>query len=177
MLVLVPLHLPINKRTDLEVQGIECVCLELHFPRSKPCLFSFIYRPPSSNVSYFNLLDSLLSKLGCERSRSIISGDFSFDLLNQISVNSRFIDLFHGFNYTQLMSVATRPISGTLLGHIFTNDMASVLKPGTLSLSLSDHLPVLSHGNLDLLGLRFLVIRLLPFARPKTFLLTIFCLT
>ena len=177
MLVHVPLHLPINKRTDLEVQGIECVCLELHFPRSKPCLFSFIYRPPSSNVSYFNLLDSLLSKLGCERSRSIISGDFNFDLLNQIPVNSRFIDLFHGFNYTQLMSVATRPISGTLLGHIFTNDMASVLKPGTLSLSLSDHLPVLSHGNLDLLGLRFLVIRLLPFARPKTFLLTIFCLT
>ena len=31
----------------------------------------------------------------------------------------------------------------------------------------------LSHGNLDLSSLRFLVIRLLLFARPKTFLLTI----
>ena len=142
MQVYIPLHLPINRRTDLEVQGIECICLELHFPRSKPCLFSFFYRPPSSNVSYFDLLDSLLNKIDCERSRSIILGDFNFDLLNQIPVNSRFIDLFHGFNYTQLISVATRPISGTLLDRIFTNDMASVLKSGTLSLSLSDHLPV-----------------------------------
>ena len=69
MLVYVPLHLPINRITDLEVQGIECICLELHFPRSKP-------------------------------------------------------------------------ISRILLDHIFTNDMASVLKSGNLSLSLSDHLLV-----------------------------------
>ena len=62
--------------------------------------------------------------------------------MSQILVNSRFVDLFHGFNYTQLISVAARPISGTLLDHIFTNDKASVLKSGTLSLSLSDHLPV-----------------------------------
>ena len=87
-------------------------------------------------------MDSLLNKIDCERSRSIILGDFNFDLLNQIPVNSRFIDLFHGFNYTQLISFATRPLQGTLLDHIFTNDMASVLKSGTLSLSLSDHLPV-----------------------------------
>ena len=40
------------------------------------------------------------------------------------------------------LSVVTRPISGTLLDHIFTNDIASVLKSGTPSLSLSDHLPV-----------------------------------
>lgn len=120
------------------MQGIECICLELHFPCSKPCLFSFIYRPPSSNLSYFDLLDSLLNKIDCERSRSIILVEFNFDLLNQLPVNSRFLDLFHGFNYTQLVSVATRPISGTLLDHIFTN----VLKSGTLSLSLSDHLPV-----------------------------------
>ena len=142
LLVYIPSHLPINRRTDLEVQGMECICLELHFPRSKPCLFSFIYQPPPSNVSYFDLLDSLLNKIDCERSRYIILGDFNIDLLNQIPVNSRFIDLFHGFNYTQLISVATRPFSGNLLDHIFTNDMASVLKSGTLSLSLSDHLPV-----------------------------------
>ena len=102
---------------------MECICLELHFPRSKPCLFSFIYRPPSSNVSYFDLLDSLLNKIDSEGSQSIILGDFNFDLLSQIPVNSRFVDLFHGFNYTQLITVATRPISGTLLDHIiFTND-------------------------------------------------------
>ena len=76
------------------------------------------------------------------RRYSIILGDFDFDVLNQIPVNSRFIDLFHGFSFTQLISVATRPISGNLLDHIFTNDKPSVLKSGTLSLSLSDHLPV-----------------------------------
>ena len=50
------------------------------------------------------------------RRYSIILGDFNFDLLNQIPVNSRFIDLFHGFNYTQLISVAKRPISGSPYG-------------------------------------------------------------
>ena len=152
------------------MQGIECICLELHFPRSKPCLFSFNYRPPSSNVSYFDLLDSLLNKIDCERSRSIILVEFNFDLLNQLPVNSRFLDLFHGFNYTQLVSVATRPISGTLLDHIFTNDMASVLKSGTLSLSLSDHLPVF-------VSWKSRSIKSKVPGRPKTFLLTIFCLT
>ena len=111
-------------------------------PSFKPCLFSFIYRPSSSNASYFDLLDSLLNKIDSEGSQSIILGDFNFDLLRQIPVNSRFVDPFHGFNYTQLISVATRPISGTLLDHIFTNDKASVSKSGTPSLSLSDHLPV-----------------------------------
>ena len=107
LLVYVRLHVPINRRTDLDqAQGIECICLELHFPRSKPCLFSFIDQPPSSNVSYFDLLDSLLNKIDCEKSRSIILGDFNFDLfLNQIPVNSRFIDLFHGFNYTQFIGL------------------------------------------------------------------------
>ena len=97
-------------------------------------------------------MDSLLNKIDCERSRSIILGDFNFDLLNQIPVNSRFIDLFHGFNYIlslyrllQGQFLRPRPIIGKYminLDHIFTNDMASVLKSGTLSLSLSDHLPI-----------------------------------
>ena len=82
LLIYVLLHLPINRRT-VEVQGIECICLELHFTRSKPCLFSFIYRPSSSNVSYFDLLDSLLNKIDGEGSQSIILGDFNFDLLRK----------------------------------------------------------------------------------------------
>ena len=45
-------------------------------------------------------------------------------------------------HYVTDITVATRPISGTLVDHIFTNDKASVLKSGTLSLSLSDHLLV-----------------------------------
>lgn len=42
LLVYVPLHLPFNRRTDLEVQGIECICLELRFPLSKPCCVTFV---------------------------------------------------------------------------------------------------------------------------------------
>ena len=78
LLVYAPLHLLINRGTDLQVQGIECICLELQFPRSKPCLFSFIYQLPSSKVSYFDSLDALLNKLDSEGSHYITLGDFNY---------------------------------------------------------------------------------------------------
>ena len=38
LLVYIPSHLPVKRRTDLEREGVECFWLELHFPHSSPCL-------------------------------------------------------------------------------------------------------------------------------------------
>ena len=74
--------------------------------------------------------------------KTIILGDFNFDLLSMSSCSTRFIDLFSSFNFHQLISVPTRPVSGTLLDHIFVSNKENVLNSGTLPVSLSDHLPV-----------------------------------
>ena len=52
------------------------------------------------------------------------------------------ITLTKAYSFHQLITVATRPVSGTLLDHVLVNYRDNVLKSGTLSLTLSDHLPI-----------------------------------
>ena len=142
LLIYVPSHLPVTRRSDLEVEGIECVCLQLHYRNCKPCLFTFVYRPPSSDSSYLDLLDLFLTRIDCTKYQSVILGDFNFNLLDNTAQSKRFTDLFLSFLYDQLIVTATRPISGSLLDHIYSNSSDNILESGTLPLSLSDHLPV-----------------------------------
>ena len=41
-----------------------------------------------------------------------------------------------------IITATTRPVSGTLLDHVLINYRDNVFKSGTLSLILSDHLPI-----------------------------------
>ena len=81
LLIYVPSQLPVKRRSDLELEGIECIWLELHFPRSRPCLICFVYRPPSSNPAYTTLLEDMLSHSDSQGLQTIIIGDLNFDLL------------------------------------------------------------------------------------------------
>ena len=56
LLIYVPSHLPVKRRSDLEIEGVETIWLELQFPRSKSRLFCFVYRPPSANSAFTGLL-------------------------------------------------------------------------------------------------------------------------
>lgn len=143
LLVYVPAHLPVRRRFDLEMVGVECIWFELNFPHSRPCLFSFVYRPPSSHASYLDLLDSMLTKAdSLQDNQILILGDFNYNLLDKSSNSIRFLNIFQSFNYKQLITVPTRPVSGSLLDHIFVTHQDNVMKSGTLPITLSDHLPV-----------------------------------
>ena len=48
------------------MEGIECIYPELNFPRTKSRFVSSIYRLPSSDASYLDLLDSMPTKVDCE---------------------------------------------------------------------------------------------------------------
>ena len=87
LLVYVPAHLPISRRSDLELPGIETIWLELCYPRSRPCLFSFVYRPPSADASFFERMDLMLTKVDCKNYRTCLLGDFNIDLFS----NSAFL--------------------------------------------------------------------------------------
>lgn len=66
-----PAHLSIS-RSDLEMRGIESIWLELRYPRSRLCLFSFICRPPSADASLPERMDLMLTKVDCKVYRSYV---------------------------------------------------------------------------------------------------------
>ena len=66
VLLYVPERLPFKRRPDLEVDGVECIWIEINFPRSQSILVSYVYRPPSSDVSYLELLDHMLAEADTE---------------------------------------------------------------------------------------------------------------
>ena len=58
------------------------------------------------------------------------------------SCSKRFKNLFSSFNLHQLITVPTRPISGSLIDHIYVTRKDTVFKSCSLPIGLSDHLPI-----------------------------------
>lgn len=73
------------------MRGIESIWLELRYPRSRLCLFSFIYRPPAADASLPEQMDLMLTKVDCKNYRSCMLGDFNIDLFSKFALHKRFI--------------------------------------------------------------------------------------
>ena len=84
----------------------------------------------------------MLSKVDCKNYRTCLLGDFNIDLFSKSALQKPFIALTKAYSFHQLITVATRPVSGTLQDHVLVNYRDNVLKSGTLSLALSDHLHI-----------------------------------
>ena len=123
LLIFVPSHLPVKRRSDLEIEGVETIWLELQFPRSKSRLFCFVYRPPSANAAFTGLLEEMLSHSDCKNLCTVVLGDLNFDLLEmpRPSATKNYLNIFQTLGFEQLITKATRPISNSLLDHIFVS--------------------------------------------------------
>lgn len=75
------------------MRGIKSMWLELRYPRSRLCLFSFIYRPTSTDASFPERMDLMLTKVDCKNYWSCMLGDFSIDLFSKSALHKRFIAL------------------------------------------------------------------------------------
>ena len=109
------------------MRGIESIWLELRYPRSRLCLFSFICRPPSADASLPERMDLMLTKVDCKVYRSCMLGDFNIDLFSKSVLHKRSIASTKAYGFHQLMSVSTRPVSETLLDHALVNCADNVL--------------------------------------------------
>ena len=100
--------------------------------------------PPSANAAFTGLLEEMLSHSDCKNSFTVVLGDLNFDLLEipRPSATKNYLNLFQTLGFEQLITKATRPISNSLLDHIFVSQKYFVTDSGTLPLSLSDHLPI-----------------------------------
>ena len=73
--------IPFIKRTDLEVNELQCIWLEINFPNTKSFLFSVWYLPPSTSnflpTNFNKLLRNSLVKVSSENKEMILTGDFN----------------------------------------------------------------------------------------------------
>lgn len=84
---------------------IESIWIELQYPRSRPCLFSSIYRPPSAASSFFEHLDRMLTKVYCNSYNTYLLGDYNIDIFSNNALKKRFINLTGSCNLHQLITV------------------------------------------------------------------------
>ena len=73
--------IPFIRRTNLKINELECVWLEINFPNTKSFLISVWYRPSSTSKSLpknFNeLLRNSLIKVSSENKETILTGDIN----------------------------------------------------------------------------------------------------
>ena len=134
-----------ERRKDIEslIQSItESICLELRPPKSRPFLALFLYRPPDCDVTFFDDLDAVLECVEHENKETILLGDININLLETTPGSKKLLQATRSFGFQQLISEITRPISGTLIDHVFTNKRFNSSSYGTLNYGISDHLPI-----------------------------------
>ena len=70
-------------RSDVPVDDLEIICIEVEPPKSKPFLVLAWYRPPSDHVASFDKLEKVLSYLDKEGKEIILLGDTNCDFITK----------------------------------------------------------------------------------------------
>ena len=83
--VYISTSVPFHRRTDLEDEVIECIWIEILFPKTKSFLIGIVYRPPDSSkhlCADFNCkFESMLSTVSSEDKECILTGDINCNYL------------------------------------------------------------------------------------------------
>ena len=102
------------------------------------------YRPPDADVDKGAIYTKLTElKQPVTKNRKIIMmGDFNVNLFSAKDIKESGVDTFCTNNdLFQLISTVTRPKSGTLLDHFYTN-VHNVSESGIINFHISDHTPI-----------------------------------
>ena len=112
--------------------------------KSHACFVLFTDLDPSANAAFTGLLEEMLSHSDCKNLFTVVLGDLNFDLLEmpRPSATKNYLNIFQTLRFEQSITKATRPISSSLLDHIFVSQKDFVTDFGTLPQSLSDQIPI-----------------------------------
>ena len=130
-----------KRRKDLE-SNIESVWLEV-FPRhQRSYLISFVYRPPNSNVSWYQDFEQNLSKAFSSHDYIVLNGDFNIDYFKPLPTQWQHILSTYGFH--QLVNDPTRVTSQsvTLIDHVYSTRPEDISYVKVPIYCASDHYPV-----------------------------------
>ena len=128
-----------NIRNDLDKDELECLFLDIIFPKTKPFIIGACYRPPSDNdfIDRFKSILELISP-GTEL---FMLGDFNYCFSRNDSTVKRYKSMLSSFSLEQLITNATRITATTnsVLDHVLTNFKSKISISGVLESSFSDH--------------------------------------
>ena len=123
---------------------------------AKSVIIANIYRSPSRKPDQFNeSLEILLNKLNRYNNKHVLLvGDFNIDLIKyETDLHSQnIVDITSNFGFIQIVSRPTRITDhcATLIDHIYSNKINSVLCCDVITLDLSDHLATSVKISLDI---------------------------
>ena len=120
--------------------GIEASSAKLSLGSKSVVVFS-IYRPPSSDIKYFNNVVFYMEKILSLGYDTVFMGDFNLDMKsNGIELN-KIKQICNILNLEQLVNSATRvtPYTSSCIDLIFTNVSAKHSYTNVLPISFSDH--------------------------------------
>ena len=142
--VYIPSSVPYQRRTDLEADDIECIWIEILFPKTKSFLIGIIYRPPDSSkhlCADFNCkFESMLSTVSSEDKECILTGDINCNYLVPAD-HKEIKSILASVGLKQLISTPTRITreSKTLIDIICSNEPEKINHVKVIPAGLSDH--------------------------------------
>ena len=100
----------VQRRNDIEDANIETIWLEVSFPKTKPLLLCYIYRPPNAHVSWFHYFNIELERATTFNHDIILTGDFNIDILSSHKsyTAERLNDMMQLNNLTEIVKEHTR---------------------------------------------------------------------
>lgn len=130
-------EIPVDINTDERVVEV----LGVHLTSTKTILLS-IYRPPNGSTKKFlDWLTQVLHYISTIRLSVILLGDFNINLLSDSPESTRLCRLCMSFSLKPAITLPTRPVSNTLIDHIWV-PLSLQTKAYIPIFDSSDHYPV-----------------------------------
>ena len=137
------LHKSVNFKvvSTIDCHSVECIILKIMPTGSKPFLVSFVYRPPSSPVSWENEFCNVLSQCESISEEVVIMGDFNINLLDQKQKAKWNNRICKPYSLSQLITKATRVVENcsSLIDHVYSTRPNILIESDIINCSLSDH--------------------------------------
>ena len=144
------IHQFTKRRSDLESDFIESIWIELRIPKEQPVLVGFIYRHPSSNISWYDQFDKMIDKVNKSNQNILLLGDFN---INHVTNNNkRWNSITEVIGLKQYITEPTRfeNQKGSILDHIYCNNTNLITESEVGNYSISDHQPIFCSLSLKL---------------------------
>ncbi|XP_068680643.1 uncharacterized protein [Montipora foliosa] len=127
-------------RTNLNINNLENLCLEIRKPNSKPFLIVTWYRPPNSPNEVFSSVENLIGRLDSENVEFYLMGDMNCNMASMSDTNSHLLsDITDLYGLHQLINETTRvtDTTSTLIDLIYTNYPDKVVCSGVCHVSIA----------------------------------------
>ncbi|KAK6181999.1 hypothetical protein SNE40_009772 [Patella caerulea] len=130
---------------EFEMHEVECIWLIVSPKFSKSFILCLIYRPPHSNVKWYEKFEQMLYNISSKYASApfYIFGDFNIDFNSPVPKHWQTI--ISSYSLTQMITEPTRitDSTATILDHLYTNVPNNIKEIKIPPYSLSDHSPVI----------------------------------